>query len=174
MSLRIVFLQECELSASHHSWRVINQRHRNRSTHTRFHIAAMYVSQTGNNWRERECVSSRNNASTWPSPIALCCSSEKVRVLMLQLREDKRQAERTDGRENSCAAKGGLCLSAVNLLRADGTDSSDGWWRKVVLCTRTGWKKTISLQAREEKQSKVFCFCGGGGKLHQVAKVIEI
>lgn len=153
MSLRIIFLQDCKLSASHHSWRIVNQRHRNRSTHTLPHC----------------CCVSVPNASTWPTPITLCCSSEKVRVLMLQLQEDRRQAERTDGHENRCAAKGGLCLSAVNLLRGDGKDRSDGWWRKVVLCTRTGWKKTISLQAREEKQSKVFCFCGGGScnKLHK-------
>lgn len=170
MSLHIIFLQDCKLSASHHSWRIVNQRHRNRSTHTLPHRCCVSVPNRKQSEGERtKCVSSRKNASMWPTPITLCCSSEKVRVLMLQLQEDRRQAERTDGHENRCAAKGGLCLSAVNLLRADRKDRSDGWWRKVVLCTRTGWKKTISLQAREEKQSKVFCFCGGGScnKLHK-------
>lgn len=87
---------------------------------------------------------------------------------MLQLQEDGR----TDMKR--CAAKAGLSLSAVNLLRADGTERSDGWRRKVLLCTRAGWKKTISLQAREEKQQVRNGFCFAVGKLHEVAKVIEI
>lgn len=78
----------------------------------------------------------------------------QLHFLMLQTNEDRHQpGQKID------AAKAGLCLSAVNLLRGDGTERSDGWRRRVVLA---GKRQSHSRPEKKNKHVQAGCsVCGG-------------